>query len=64
MENPANADPIRVGVIGCADIAWRRALPALDAEPLTDVTAIASRRLDRAERFTERFGGEPWMIRT
>nr|3RCB_A Chain A, Sugar 3-ketoreductase [Actinomadura kijaniata] len=59
MENPANANPIRVGVIGCADIAWRRALPALEAEPLTEVTAIASRRWDRAKRFTERFGGEP-----
>ncbi len=54
-----SASPIRVGVIGCADIAWRRALPALEAEPLTEVTAIASRQWDRARRFTERFGGIP-----
>ncbi|MGP4029193.1 Gfo/Idh/MocA family protein [Actinomadura sp. 3N407] len=59
MEHSGNVTPVRVGVIGCADIAWRRALPALEAEPLTEVTAIASRQWDRAKRFTERFGGEP-----
>jgi dTDP-3,4-didehydro-2,6-dideoxy-alpha-D-glucose 3-reductase len=51
--------PVRVGVIGCADIAWRRGLPALVADPLVEVTAIASRELDKATRFTDRFGGVP-----
>jgi NDP-hexose-3-ketoreductase len=59
MLYPGSGGPVRVGVIGCADIAWRRALPALEGEPLTEITAIASRRRDRAERFTERFGGVP-----
>jgi dTDP-3,4-didehydro-2,6-dideoxy-alpha-D-glucose 3-reductase len=52
-------ETVRVGVIGCADIAWRRALPAMEAEPLIEVTAVASRTRDRAERFTGRFGGTP-----
>lgn len=59
MERSSSLTPVRVGVIGCADIAWRRALPALEAEPLTEVAAIASRGWDRAQRFTDRFGGEP-----
>ncbi len=59
MESSANVNPVRVGVIGCADIAWRRALPALEADPLIEITAIASRRADRAKRFTERYGGVP-----
>jgi NDP-hexose-3-ketoreductase len=59
MEHSGNVTRVHVGVIGCADIAWRRALPALEAELLTEVTAIASRRWDRAKRFTERFGGAP-----
>ncbi len=49
---------IRFGVLGCADIAWRRTLPALAADPGIQVAAIASRDLDKARRFTERFGGE------
>ena len=44
MEHAGNAKPVRVGLIGCADIAWRRTLPALVAEPLVEVTAIASRQ--------------------
>lgn len=57
--NQGNHGKVRVGVLGCADIAWRRALPALEAEPVTEVAAIASRSRDRAERFTGRFGGTP-----
>jgi NDP-hexose-3-ketoreductase len=59
MEYSGNVNLLRVGVVGCADIAWRRALPALAAEPLIEVTAIASRKADKAKRFTERFGGIP-----
>ncbi|MEU1284831.1 Gfo/Idh/MocA family oxidoreductase [Kitasatospora sp. NPDC005856] len=59
MEHAGNARPVRVGVIGCADIAWRRTLPALVAEPLIEVTAIASRQEKKARQFTDRFGGTP-----
>ncbi|GAA0322564.1 Gfo/Idh/MocA family oxidoreductase [Actinoallomurus spadix] len=50
---------IRVGVLGCADIAWRRTLPAMAASPLLTVAAHASRDPAKAGRFAERFGGEP-----
>ncbi|MGQ0838782.1 Gfo/Idh/MocA family protein [Actinokineospora sp.] len=53
------ADRLRMGVIGCADIAWRRTLPAMTSNPSIDITAIASRDLRRATRFTDEFGGVP-----
>jgi dTDP-3,4-didehydro-2,6-dideoxy-alpha-D-glucose 3-reductase len=49
---------LRIGVLGCADIAWRNSVPAMlraDAE----VIAVASRDLVKAERFAGRFGAEP-----
>ncbi|GAA1403703.1 Gfo/Idh/MocA family oxidoreductase [Kitasatospora putterlickiae] len=49
--------PVRFGVIGCADIAWRRTLPAMRAEPGVELRAVASRDLSKAERFTGSFGG-------
>lgn len=52
-------NPLRMGVMGCADIAWRRTLPALVADAAIDVTAIASRSERRATEFTDRFGGVP-----
>lgn len=51
--------PVRVGVLGCADIAWRRVLPAIAAEPRTRLVAVAGRDAAKARRFTDRFGGEP-----
>ncbi|SPF06556.1 Gfo/Idh/MocA family protein [Streptomyces sp. MA5143a] len=62
MSGPSGTGPertVRVGVLGCADIAWRRVLPAITAEPRTRLVAIASRDAAKARRFTERFGGEP-----
>jgi NDP-hexose-3-ketoreductase len=50
---------VRFGVLGCADIAWRRMLPALVAGDGMRVTAIASRSGERAARFAGRFGGDP-----
>lgn len=47
---------LRVGVLGCSDIAWRRALPALVAEPRVELVAVASRDAAKAGRFAERFG--------
>src|SRR5690606_8954913 len=43
----------------CADIAWRRMLPAIAAHPEVELAAIASRRPDRARQFSEHFGGQP-----
>ncbi|GAA4977538.1 Gfo/Idh/MocA family protein [Actinoplanes utahensis] len=51
--------PLRFGIMGCADIARRKMLPALDAEPTAVVTAVASRDLAKAADLTARFGGEP-----
>ncbi|RZQ61148.1 Gfo/Idh/MocA family protein [Amycolatopsis suaedae] len=53
------AQRVRFGVIGCADIAWRRTLPAMVANPAIDVVAVGSRDLARARTFTDRYGGEP-----
>ncbi|MCD0485132.1 Gfo/Idh/MocA family oxidoreductase [Streptacidiphilus sp. ASG 303] len=55
MAEPA----LRVGVLGAADIARRRVLPALAAEPEAEVVAVASRSLDRAAALAGRFGGRP-----
>ncbi|MER7720028.1 Gfo/Idh/MocA family oxidoreductase [Streptomyces flaveolus] len=53
------AGPLRLGVLGCADIARRRMLPSLSHQPLVTVTAVASRSLERAREVTGRFGGVP-----
>ncbi|MQA12512.1 MAG: gfo/Idh/MocA family oxidoreductase [Pseudonocardiaceae bacterium] len=50
---------IRIGVLGCADIAVRRVLPALAAMPDAQVTVIASRDPAKAATVTSVFGGEP-----
>ncbi|OKI61978.1 Gfo/Idh/MocA family protein [Streptomyces sp. MJM1172] len=48
---------VRVAVIGCADIAVRRMLPAFAASPDTEIVAVASRSAPKAERVAARFGG-------
>ncbi|MFD7914866.1 Gfo/Idh/MocA family protein [Streptomyces sp. NPDC059752] len=53
------SDRLRIGVMGCADIAWRRTLPAMAATAALEVAAIASRSKDAAVEFTDRFGGVP-----
>jgi dTDP-3,4-didehydro-2,6-dideoxy-alpha-D-glucose 3-reductase len=35
--------PLRIGIMGCADISRRRMIPAMVASPVTEVTAVASR---------------------
>ncbi|WP_258573956.1 Gfo/Idh/MocA family protein [Actinomadura parmotrematis] len=50
---------MRIGVIGCADIARRRTLPALAAHPGVRLAAIASRDPAKARRFADLFGGDP-----
>ncbi|MEU5210203.1 Gfo/Idh/MocA family oxidoreductase [Streptomyces sp. NPDC020742] len=55
--SPSDA-PLRFAVLGAADIAWRRMLPAMTALPGTDVAVVASRRPEQAARFAERFGAD------
>ncbi|MGW6012971.1 Gfo/Idh/MocA family protein [Streptomyces sp. NPDC055210] len=48
--------PLRFGVLGCADIAWRRTLPAMAAVPDVELAAVASRDPSKAARFAAAFG--------
>ncbi|MEU6393831.1 Gfo/Idh/MocA family oxidoreductase [Streptomyces sp. NPDC046939] len=48
--------PVSLGVLGCADIAWRRTLPAVLAVDGIEVAAVASRDPEKARRFATRFG--------
>jgi NDP-hexose-3-ketoreductase len=50
---------LRIGVLGCADIAVRRVLPALAAMRDVSVTVIASRDPAKAATVTSVFGGRP-----
>ncbi|GAA4227733.1 Gfo/Idh/MocA family oxidoreductase [Actinomadura meridiana] len=47
--------PIRLGVIGCADIALRRMLPAFAAAPEIDLVAVASRTPAKASSTAAHF---------
>lgn len=59
-ERPAaHGAPVRLGVLGCADVARRRVLPAVAGAPGIELVAVASRDRDRAEAFTAEVGGEP-----
>lgn len=49
------SERIRVGVLGCASIAWRRMLPAFKEAEGVELTAVASRDSVKARRFAERF---------
>ncbi|GAB3740956.1 Gfo/Idh/MocA family oxidoreductase [Amycolatopsis oliviviridis] len=51
--------PVRVGVLGCADIARRRTLPALVACPGTEPVAVASRTPVKAGALAAEFGCRP-----
>jgi NDP-hexose-3-ketoreductase len=59
MLSVSTTERLGMGILGCADIAWRRTLPAMMAEPAMRVVAIASRELSKAAAFTDRFGGVP-----
>ncbi|MFH9396311.1 Gfo/Idh/MocA family protein [Streptomyces sp. NPDC017556] len=54
-DGPAGS-PVRVGVLGCADIALRRMLPAIAAADSARLVAVASRDAAKAERVAARFG--------
>ena len=46
---------LRIGVLGCAEIARRRALPAFLAQPGIRLVAVASRNADKAASFAAEF---------
>ncbi|WP_133909876.1 Gfo/Idh/MocA family protein [Streptomyces sp. NBC_00582] len=48
--------PVRIGVLGCADIARRRMLPALAAVEDTEIAAVASRDVETAARTAMPYG--------
>ncbi|WP_411083284.1 Gfo/Idh/MocA family protein [Streptomyces sp. cmx-18-6] len=48
--------PVRIGVLGCADIARRRMLPAFAASPRVRVAAVASRSGSRARETAGLYG--------
>ncbi|KAL5574180.1 hypothetical protein UlMin_023777 [Ulmus minor] len=51
----SNSNPIRFGIIGCAEIA-RKVARAISLSPNATLYAIASRSIDKAERFAAFFG--------
>ncbi|MFE0351680.1 Gfo/Idh/MocA family protein [Streptomyces griseoluteus] len=62
MAEPVRAPsrrPLRMGVLGCADIARRRMLPAFEAADGIEITAVASRDAARAADVAERYGCRP-----
>ncbi|MDC0772610.1 Gfo/Idh/MocA family protein [Streptomyces sp. HD] len=52
-------DPLRIGILGCADIARRRMLPAIAREPGAELVAVASRDPERAARTAAEYGCRP-----
>ncbi|WP_406012335.1 Gfo/Idh/MocA family oxidoreductase [Streptomyces sp. NBC_00984] len=62
MAEPVRAPsrhPLRIGVLGCADIARRRMLPAFAAADGIEITAVASRDAARAADVAGRYGCRP-----
>jgi predicted dehydrogenase len=51
-----NGSPLRIGVLGCAEIARRRMLPAFAACPATEVVAVASRDPRKARETARPYG--------
>lgn len=49
---------MKIGILGTADIAFRRFLPALRACPNASYAGVASRTPDKAKQFQAQFGGE------
>lgn len=47
--------PLRIGVMGCADIAWRAMIPAMIECEETSLIAVASRTQEKAHKFAAHF---------
>lgn len=52
---------MQIGILGTADIAFRRFLPALKKCPEMEYVGIASRTLEKTERFVEIYGGRGYL---
>jgi predicted dehydrogenase len=52
-------DKIRIGIIGCANIAFRSMIPAIKQVEKLQLIAIASRNIAKAEQFSKIFDVEP-----
>jgi len=53
-----NGKSVGLGVLGCADVAARRVLPAVAASSTIRLVAVASRDGKRAERYVRHHGGD------
>ena len=53
---PSKETPVSWGVLGTADIALRKVIPAMKKASLTDVVAIASRSAEKAEQAAAQLG--------
>jgi len=47
--------PLRIGVMGCANFAWRSMIPAMIECNSVNLVALASRSQDKAQKFAHRF---------
>lgn len=57
-------EQIRIGILGAADIAWKRFLPALEKSKRFEFAGVAvsgEKRLERARQFTGRYGGSIYI---
>ncbi len=50
---------LNIGVMGCASIAERSMIPAIQAVPGVKLVAVASRSIKKAEQFAEKFNCKP-----
>jgi dTDP-3,4-didehydro-2,6-dideoxy-alpha-D-glucose 3-reductase len=51
--------PVRIGVMGCADIARRRVIPVIKSAPDAELAAVASRDPHRAADLARQYGCRP-----
>lgn len=49
---------MRIGILGTAEIAFRRFLPALEKCPTLEYVGVATRTPEKAEPFRQRYGGQ------
>ena len=54
----AAPSPIRIGVMGCANIARRSVIPAIQSLPGFRLAGVASRTPEKGKSFAAQFGGE------
>jgi len=53
---PEKLEPVRIGILGCSDIARRRFLPALQKTRNAELVAIASRDVEKAKQWAPAAG--------